>query len=90
MDQNSEIQGTVRAVCDNILEDKDVSLETRVARAKALRLIGDVFVSMTRTEAEAEEARVFEELVAEASKKREKKKTPTEAEQQQERAEHAS
>ena len=45
---------------------------------------------MTRTEAEAEEARVFEELVAEASKKREKKKTPTEAEQQQERAEHAS
>ena len=37
-----EIQGTVRAVCDNILEDKDVSLETRVARAKALRLIGDV------------------------------------------------
>lgn len=85
-----EIQGTVRAVCDNILEDKDVSLETRVARAKALRLIGDVFVSMTRTEAEAEEARVFEELVAEASKKREKKKTPTEAEQQQERAEHAS
>ena len=85
-----EIQGTVRAVCDNILEDKDVSLETRVARAKALRLIGDVFVSMTRTEAEAEEARVFEELVAEASKKREKKKTPTEAEQQQERAEHVS
>ena len=54
-----EIQGTVRAVCDNILEDKDVSLETRVARAKALRLIGDVFVSMTRTEAEAEEARVL-------------------------------
>ena len=69
-----EIQGTVRAVCDNILEDKDVSLETRVARAKALRLIGDVFVSMTRTEAEAEEARVFEELVAEASKKEKRKR----------------
>ncbi|CAX45307.1 conserved hypothetical protein [Candida dubliniensis CD36] len=81
-----EIQGTVRAVCDNILEDQDVSLETRVARAKALRLIGDVFVSMTRTEAEAEEARVFEELVAEASKKREKKNPPTDVEQQQQQS----
>ncbi|KAK6878832.1 DnaJ-like protein 1 [Candida tropicalis] len=69
-----EIQGTVRGVCDNILDDKEVPLETRIARAKALKLIGEVFVSITRTEDEAEEARVFEELVAEASKKREKKK----------------
>ncbi|RCK63111.1 DnaJ-like protein 1 [Candida viswanathii] len=69
-----EIQGTVRGVCDNILDDKEVPLETRIARAKALRLIGEVFISVTRTEDEAEEARVFEELVAEASKKREKKK----------------
>ncbi|ODV81750.1 DnaJ-domain-containing protein, partial [Suhomyces tanzawaensis NRRL Y-17324] len=68
-----EIQGTVRAVCDNILDDKEVPLETRVSRAKALRLIGDVFIGVTRTEAEDEEARIFEELVAEASKKREKK-----------------
>lgn len=69
-----EIQATVRGVCDNILDDKEVPLETRIARAKALKLIGEVFVSITRTEDEAEEARVFEELVAEASKKREKKK----------------
>lgn len=69
-----EIQGTVRGVCDNILDDQDVPLATRIARAKALRLIGDVFSSVTRTEAEDEEARVFEELVAEASKKREKKR----------------
>lgn len=71
-----EIQGTVRGVCDNILDDKEVPLNTRIARAKALRLIGEVFISVTRTEDEAEEARVFEELVAEASKKREKKKKP--------------
>ncbi|RLV94471.1 DnaJ-like protein 1 [Spathaspora sp. JA1] len=71
-----EIQGTVRAVCDLVLEDKEVSLETRIARAKGLRYIADVFVRVTRTEDEAEEARVFEELVAEASKKREKKKHP--------------
>ncbi|KAL6449543.1 DJP1 DnaJ-like protein 1 [Candida maltosa Xu316] len=72
-----EIQGTVRGVCDNILDDTEVPLDVRVTRAKALRLIGDVFISITRTEDEAEEARVFEELVAEASKKREKKKKDT-------------
>lgn len=73
-----EIQSTVRGVCDNILQDKEVPLNVRVARAKGLRLIGEVFSSITRTEAEDEEARVFEELVAEATKKREKKKKPTE------------
>lgn len=75
-----EIQGTVRGVCDYILDDTDVDLQKRIARAKALRLVGDVFLNVTRSEDEAEEARVFEELVAEASKKREKKKKadPTE------------
>ncbi|CUM67645.1 uncharacterized protein PRCAT00005346001 [Priceomyces carsonii] len=72
-----EIQGTVRGVCDEILDDEEVPIEKRIARAKGLRLIGDVFSSMKRTEAEDEEARIFEELVAEASKKREKKATPT-------------
>lgn len=73
-----EIQSTVRGVCDNILQDKEVPLNIRVSRAKGLKLIGEVFSSITRTEAEDEEARVFEELVAEATKKREKKKKPTE------------
>lgn len=71
-----EIQATVRGVCDNLLYDKEVPLEKRVARAKGLRLIGEVFSSTSRTEDEAEEARVFEELVAEGSKKRSKKKKP--------------
>lgn len=68
-----EIQTTVRAVCDNLLYDKEVPLDKRIARAKGLKLIGEVFSSTTRTEDEAEEARVFEQLVAEASKKRQKK-----------------
>lgn len=71
-----EIAGTIRAVCDDILDDTEVSIAKREARAKALRLIADVFLSVTRTEAEDEEARVFEQLVAEASKKREHKHTP--------------
>lgn len=68
-----EIQGTVRAVCDQVLYDKEASLETRIARAKGLRIIGQVFCEADRTEAEAEEARMFEELVAEASQKRRRK-----------------
>lgn len=71
-----EIQGTIRAVCDLILDDAEVEVEVRAARARALRLIGEVFLAVTRTEDEDEEARVFEELVADASKKREKKKAP--------------
>lgn len=69
-----EIQGTVRAVCDQVLYDKEASLETRIARAKGLRIIGLVFCEADRTEAEAEEARMFEELVAEASQKRRRNK----------------
>lgn len=69
-----EIQGTVRGVCDQILADKEVELSKRVARAKALQMIGEVFSKVTRTEDEDEEARIFEQLVADASKKRDKKK----------------
>lgn len=68
-----EIQGTVRGVCDQILYDKNVPLEKRLAQAKALRIIGQVFSAATRTEVEDEEARIFEELVAEASQKRRKR-----------------
>lgn len=69
-----EIQGTLRAVCDAVLEDESLMLTERINRAKALKLMGEVFCTVTRTEQEDEEARVFEELVAEAGKKREKKK----------------
>lgn len=72
-----EIQGTVRAVCDQVLYDKEASLETRIARAKGMKIIGQVFMDADRTEAEAEEARMFEELVAEASQKRKKTKSNT-------------
>ncbi|GEQ72578.1 hypothetical protein JCM33374_g6265 [Metschnikowia sp. JCM 33374] len=72
-----EISGTVRAVCDQILYDKEASLDTRIARAKGLKIIGSVFSETSRTELEAEEARVFEELVAEASQKRRRRKPET-------------
>lgn len=68
-----EILGTVRAVCDAILYDEVVPLEERLARADALRTIGHVFSATTRTETEDTEARIFEELVAESTKKRSRK-----------------
>ncbi|ABN65809.2 predicted protein, partial [Scheffersomyces stipitis CBS 6054] len=64
-----EIQGTIRGVCDNILYDEEVPLKKRIDRANALKLIGEVFSAVTRTEDEDEEARIFEQLVAEASQK---------------------
>lgn len=63
-----EIQGTVRGVCDLILYDKTIPLDKRIERAEALIRLGKVFKATTRTEAESEEARIFEELVAEAQK----------------------
>lgn len=78
-----EIQGTVRAVCDEILYEEGVPLEKRIARAKGLKIIGQVFALASRTELEDEEARMFEELVAEASQKRKKKNKKDAADESQ-------
>ncbi|CDK28257.1 unnamed protein product [Kuraishia capsulata CBS 1993] len=68
-----EISGTVRGACDSVLYDKSVSLEKRIERARALIMIGDIFLGTERSSGEQEEARIFEELVAEASEKRARK-----------------
>lgn len=68
-----EISGTIRNVCDMILHDKDVSLPKRLERARALVIAGDVYLNAKRSEHEAEEARVFEQLVAEATQKKGKR-----------------
>ncbi|EDO16002.1 hypothetical protein Kpol_499p30 [Vanderwaltozyma polyspora DSM 70294] len=65
-----EIMSTLRAVCDKVLEDNTVDKGTLVKRAESLKLLGKVFQRAYRTKAEQEEAQVFEELVAEATKKK--------------------
>lgn len=78
-----EIQSTVRGVCDAILYDKEVSPEKRIERAEALVKLGSIFRATTRTDDENEEARIFEELVAEAQKdvgKKERRKNRVERE----------
>ena len=69
-----EIMSNLRGACKKVLEDNTVDLNTRIRRAEALKILGKVFQRAYRTKAEQEEAQIFEELVAEATKK---KKTST-------------
>lgn len=64
-----EMTSTLRSVCDKVLDDQKIDLNTRIKRAEALRLLGKVFQKTYRTKSEQEEAQIFEELVAEATKK---------------------
>lgn len=64
-----EIMSTLRSVCDKVLEDETVDKITRIRRAESLKRLGKVFRRAYRTKSEQEDAQVFEELVAEASKK---------------------
>lgn len=65
-----EIMSTLRTVCDRVLEDETCSKLTKNRRAEALVLLGKVFQRVYRTKSEQEEAQIFEQLVAEATKKK--------------------
>lgn len=65
-----EIMSTLRTVCDRVLDDESCEKFTRDRRAEALILLGKVFQRAYRTKAEQEEAQIFEQLVAEATKKK--------------------
>lgn len=69
-----EISSNLREVVSNVLYDETVPLSKRIERAEALKLIGLVFKKVERSKWEAEEAKIFEELVAEATQKKTKKK----------------
>ncbi|KAL3239902.1 Djp1p [Nakaseomyces bracarensis] len=64
-----EMTSTLRSVCDKVLDDEKINLQTRIRRAESLKLLGKVFQQAYRTKSEQEEAQIFEELVAEATKK---------------------
>ncbi|ATY62246.1 DnaJ domain protein [Cordyceps militaris] len=66
-----EIQSVLREVCDSLLNDKKVPLSKRLERAHALVLIGDIFNRSQRSPEEEGDYLVFEQLVAEAAKKKE-------------------
>lgn len=69
-----EVQGKLKDVCDKILTDKTLSSKERLGKAKALLFIADKFAAARRSPDEAEDARVFEELIFEAKDKKSKNK----------------
>lgn len=68
-----EIQSVLRDVCDKVLYDKAVKLDKRVERAHALVVMGDVFAKAARTKEEEGDHLAFEQLMAEATAKKDKK-----------------
>ncbi|TIA28405.1 DnaJ-domain-containing protein [Aureobasidium pullulans] len=69
-----EIQSVLRDVCDKVLYDKTVKVDKRVERAHALLVIGEVFAKAARSADEEGDHLAFEQLMAEAAQKKEKKK----------------
>ncbi|KAK4545536.1 hypothetical protein LTR36_002886 [Oleoguttula mirabilis] len=68
-----EIQSVLRDVCDVVLYDKKVKMEKRVERAQALVIMGEMFAKAERDPDEEGDYMAFEQLMAEATAKREKK-----------------
>lgn len=58
-----ELERKLKDVCNQILNDRKVSSKERIAKAKAMLFIANKFASARRSPEEAEEARVFEELI---------------------------
>jgi hypothetical protein len=70
----AEIQSVLREVCDQVLNDKKVKVEKRIERAQALIIIGEMFAKAKRDPDEEGDYMAFEQLMAEATAKRDHKK----------------
>ncbi|SMN19954.1 similar to Saccharomyces cerevisiae YER048C CAJ1 Nuclear type II J heat shock protein of the E. coli dnaJ family [Maudiozyma saulgeensis] len=68
-----ELERKLKEVCNKILNDKSASKKERLAKAKAMLFIAEKFSKARRSPEEAEEARVFEELILGAQEKQNKK-----------------
>lgn len=69
----SEVNGVLRKVCDNVLNEKGIDNKTLLNRARALAFLGAIYKSVQPEEGD-EERRELERLVAEAAGKNKKKK----------------
>ncbi|KAK5171884.1 DnaJ-like protein [Saxophila tyrrhenica] len=68
-----EIQSVLRDVCDEVIFEKGVKVQKRVERAQALVIVGEIFAKAERDPDEEGDYMAFEQLMAEATAKREKK-----------------
>lgn len=65
-----EVTGVLNKVCQKLLADKTLHKKVRLARAEALLVIGKAMLAIERSPEEDEEARIFEEMMADASTKK--------------------
>ncbi|KAK3177978.1 hypothetical protein OEA41_000110 [Lepraria neglecta] len=70
-----EIQSILRDVCDKVLNDKSVKMEKRLERAHALVLSGTIYQNAQRDPDEEGDYMAFEQLMADAAIKKDKKDT---------------
>ncbi|PQE10468.1 hypothetical protein CJF32_00004165 [Rutstroemia sp. NJR-2017a WRK4] len=84
-----EIQGVLRDVCDEILNDKKVPMSKRLERAQALVLCGEIYSKAQRNPEEEGDYMAFEQLVAEAAAKKENKKKGKDKKDHHHHAHHA-
>lgn len=68
-----EVNGVLRRVCDNVLNEKGVSDKVLMQRARALALLGSIYSEVVPDESD-EERRELERLVARAAQKKKKHK----------------
>ncbi|KAF8540994.1 DnaJ domain protein [Trichophaea hybrida] len=81
-----EIQSVLRDVCDKVLYDRAVPLSKRVERAHALIMVGTIFKNAERDPDDEFAEGAFEQLVAEAAKKDDKKDHKKKEKQTKEKA----
>lgn len=67
-----EVNGVLNKVSRKVLNDKSLSKKERISRAEAVVFIGKEMLNTQRSADEDEEARIFEEMMAEASAKKSK------------------
>lgn len=70
-----EVNGVLAKVTHKILNDKALGKKERVSRAEALVYIGKELLATKRSKEEDEDARIFEEMMADASTKKSRNKS---------------
>ncbi|KAL4398839.1 DnaJ-like protein [Malassezia pachydermatis] len=69
-----EVNGVLRHVCDNVLNEKGVPDKVLIQRARALAYLGAIYKSVVPDESD-DERRELERLVAQAAQKKKKKRS---------------
>lgn len=69
-----EVTGVLNKVCNKLLNDKSLSKKERIARSEAVQFLGNKMLATKRSAEEEEEARIFEEMMADATTKKSKNK----------------